>query len=1285
MVIYRNIQKDLKAALIEQRTSYLETIATEAEHAPRQQLYAKLKKAGFCSGRSMRSRPLPMLTNEEGEAIADPDGLKETWRRYFAAIECGRHVRQEELLQLCIYTEIEAKFTPAEHFLRGLPALRSLETALRRCKLHRAAGPDRLPPELCRHATRWMSHFLAPLYLKCFLYCAEPIHWKGGVLHEVWKRKGPTSDPNSYRGILVSSHVAKCYHNLFRYPTIEHHLATADPLHCGGTPGIGVEMATHALRSFLSLARQHHRPCGVFFLDIKSAYYKLLRCLAIGPTCNESELAYLLHTMGLPEELMHNLQELVKRPDALQAAGCPGWLQDFGVTFHRHTWFHIRDAEAATETLRGTRPGDGFADLLFSVVVGRILRDLERDLRLDGLQTTLTWNGHTGFDAGPGDVFETHALNITWADDIAVMVQHESSEELLAALQHVMTSYIERLASHGLLLNYDKGKTEALILLRGHGSRQLRRDLFAVEEPTIPLYVHGFGDLSIRLTSKYKHLGNVVHANGNMMQELRIRVGAAYTAFNQHRRNVYQNRHLGFEKRAQIFQACVLSILYWNCGTWSPLRPAEQRYFYGAAQRLVKRLLATQTAHEDLMTWPSLQTFTTAGFLVPELHIRICRLSYLGCLIRNGPLPLWALISTEGIWFRQIDDDMKWLSDSCQSKTFRPPFTCAEGPAFWETLIKCQPRTWSGLLKKAKAHALAQANLITNTAKFNADFLDLLIKEHPDLRPTHPVPLHAADDQLHFACIPCRRAFATKAGWAVHCFRVHSRRAPARYLADQPTCDHCGHSFLNAHRLYLHLRTSTACFKALRARGVSAQPAPGRGSKEWNAAEQFTLCPYLLAEGPVPPPPVDLNKDLAISPHEEELLLALLETEDFDSETNFVISPVERIWTYIRDVLCAHPVSFEEMAEVLRIWHALLLDRNRPFRRIMPTHMRSILKAIELSLQRLTLPWLCPDWVLEHPRTKQTCDTEGLIVSVSQTCHTTSAPGYGPKTIQPIFLYLFSGKRREGDLQCALENLDWGDAWTPIVISLDIILDKVHGDLLSLDSRSFWTCLLLKGCIDGALMRPPYESWSIARERWRLKTSGPRPLRDKNHPWGLQSLLLSELHQVLAANTLLQFSTLVFLILWLKGKFAMMEHPAPPADADFPDAPSIWYLPALQLLARLPEIELETLHQGYFGALSPKPSGILCARCPHPLPVFAQPFQTRKTLPLPLQIGRADDGSFAPYPMAFNVLIASSFKAWFDRCQDISLIAPDADEHNILRKFISHVGQGEAGQDYACI
>ena len=215
---------------------------------------------------------------------------------------------------------------------------------------------------------------------------------------------------------------------------------------------------------------------------------------------------------------------------------------------------------------------------------------------------------------------------------------------------------------------------------------------------------------------------------------------------------------------------------------------------------------------------------------------------------------------------------------------------------------------------------------------------------------------------------------------------------------------------------------------------------------------------------------------------------------------------------------------------------------------------------------------------------------------------------------------------------------------------------------------------------------------SIARERWRLEKIGARPLRDKNHLSGLsglQSLLLSELRQVFSANSLLQFSTLVFAFLWLQGKFAMLEQPAPPASADFPDAPSIWYLPAFQLEARLPEVEVEIMHQGYFGALSPKTTGLLCARCPHPSPTFAQRFHTRQTLPPPLRMGEAIDGLFATcqlkeYPGAFNDMIAATLKAWYDERPDISMIAPDEDDHKILRKFISHVGQGEAGQDYAC-
>ena len=147
------------------------------------------------------------------------------------------------------------------------------------------------------------------------------------------------------------------------------------------------------------------------------------------------------------------------------------------------------------------------------MVVGRILRELEDELCAVGLQTSLYWNGNIGFDAAPGEAERTHALNIKWADDIAVMVQHETPQELIDAIKFAMTTYIDRLASHGLLLlNNDKGKTEALVLLRGPRSRQIRRELFAQADASLTITTTGFGDLSIRLVDRYKHLGNLVHA-----------------------------------------------------------------------------------------------------------------------------------------------------------------------------------------------------------------------------------------------------------------------------------------------------------------------------------------------------------------------------------------------------------------------------------------------------------------------------------------------------------------------------------------------------------------------------------------------------------------------------------------------------------------------------------------------------------------------------------------------------------------------------------------------------
>ena len=481
--IYRDTQAHLKAALQVQRKQYLEKIAEEADLAPPQEIYKKLRAAGFASSRKSRFRPLPFVLQSNGQPATDIETLRKIWRDHFAAIECGHEIPAQELLQLCVYSDIALQYQPPDDLLACMPTLQDFERMLLKCQPNKAAGPDGLVPELCKYAARHMSHFLAPLFLKQACYAAEPIHRKGGILFELYKGKGSMQDASSYRGILVSSHVAKAFHNVYRQEALPYHLATADPLQFGGTPGMGVDFASRTLRLFLRNHQLAGRSCAVFYLDIKSAYYRLLRCLAIGPTCSYNEFIRLMRTMDIPPDAADCLIRATHDPNALTDAGAPEWLRHMGAAFHKHTWYHVRGDNAVTATLRGTRPSDGWADLLFNMVLSKVTKDIEKELCDLGLEIVLTWNGLRSFEAqAPGPV-ETKAMQITWADDLAILVKHGSASQLLEALPVVISTYIDRLASRGLLLNFGTGKSEVLLLLRGQGSQQLRRDIFVSRSP----------------------------------------------------------------------------------------------------------------------------------------------------------------------------------------------------------------------------------------------------------------------------------------------------------------------------------------------------------------------------------------------------------------------------------------------------------------------------------------------------------------------------------------------------------------------------------------------------------------------------------------------------------------------------------------------------------------------------------------------------------------------------------------------------------------------------------
>ena len=258
-----------------------------------------------------------------------------------------------------------------------------------------------------------------------------------------------------------------------------------------------------------------------------------------------------------------------------------------------------------------------------------------------------------------------------------------------------------------------------------------------------------------------------------------------------------------------------------------------------------------------------------------------------------------------------------------------------------------------------------------------------------------------------------------------------------------------------------------------------------------------------------------------------------------------------------------------------------------------------------------------------------------------------------PCSRERIFLHVFSGRRREGDLQFFMEQLFdqlCPDGSVLCVVSLDLVIDQHWGNVRQADTQNFWLRGARAGWVCGALCGPPCETWSQARfvPNQAGPERGPRPLRDREELWGFSSLSLREAQQVATGNELLLFSVFLLITLACVGGFGVLEHPQEPED---PSRPSIWRLALLQLLTRLSGVELIDLAQGLLGALSPKPTRLLALNLPG-LRRELRAHQITSELPKRSAIGKAENGTWKTsplkeYPPAMNRALAASFCQWF--------------------------------------
>ena len=385
---YWSCTKRLKLMLQNDRNQRLQEVlkASGPETAASTPLNVLKPFIGTTNPKKQKRACLPIVKDAHGEICKSPAAALNRWVQFFSEMEGGQQMsvqqyRQHWIAGLKSFNEVPEM----DLAIQNLPTLTELEMAFRRVMPGKAVGLDSIPPELCRHCPVLLAKACYSLMLKVALFGQEAMEHKGGQLAIAWKQKGDVRDCHSHRSLLVSSHVGKSIHRALRQKYNGLYCAFMQRQQLGGRPHMPVGIPLHISRAFVRWNNRRKLPTALVFLDLTEAFYRTLRPLAVGGLLSEHCISLMCKRLGFGTDALHELFTLLNEPSAVEEAQAPPHVIRMLQALHRDTWFILGQQEGVVRTEIGSRPGDGFADVVFGFLWAKLLRQLEEQLTSHGI------------------------------------------------------------------------------------------------------------------------------------------------------------------------------------------------------------------------------------------------------------------------------------------------------------------------------------------------------------------------------------------------------------------------------------------------------------------------------------------------------------------------------------------------------------------------------------------------------------------------------------------------------------------------------------------------------------------------------------------------------------------------------------------------------------------------------------------------------------------------------------------------------------------------------------
>ena len=564
----RDTHKSLRASIRKDKAALIHSAAVLAAEGGVKNVMQRLRPLLGPPKRLCRDRaPLPGVKLADGSVAPTSDANLDRWVEHFSAIEGGFRLPREQLAAMCVARQMSRS---AEHFELGpgdLPSLSRVEAVARNTAVSKAMGVDCIPGELAHCAPAELSRAVYPLLLKIWLRNAEPLHFKGGTQHSVWKRKGPQDQCDGFRAILVTSVIGKLNHALLRQSCIDAMAASGSALQIGGLPKFPVIFGSLVVRLFQASASQE---CyGLIFLDLREAFYRVVRPLLVNGLDELSHVQAIVDRLQLPTWAAADIVALWKRPatsrTSLTLHQQALWRENFS-----DAWFQLPGQHDLVRTSTGSRPGDSLADAGLYFLFTWVLKSVTTTLRHEGWLQPVPWDERMldNLHSVDSPAHLCWPLDVTWMDDLCLLLRFNSPHLCATGTSFAAGILVDTCLRHGMEPNLGPGKTECIVQYRGKGARELRRAAHSLSPPSLPLMSQLWKQARIRIVPRYKHLGGLVFHSGGLLDESRSRVGQAWSAFNRHYKSVCANPGVCLSDKCQIYTSIVESSLL-NFTVWS--------------------------------------------------------------------------------------------------------------------------------------------------------------------------------------------------------------------------------------------------------------------------------------------------------------------------------------------------------------------------------------------------------------------------------------------------------------------------------------------------------------------------------------------------------------------------------------------------------------------------------------------------------------------------------------------------------------------------------------------